>query len=59
MLHESLTSRIIQVFYKVNNRLGYGFLEKVYEKAMIIELNRMGCKVDNRKISKCIIMVML
>ena len=49
MLHESLTSHIIQVFYKVNNRLGYGFLEKVYEKAMIIELNRMRCKVDQQK----------
>jgi GxxExxY protein len=41
-LHEDLTEEIIQVFYKVYNTLGYGFLEKVYEKAMLIELKAAG-----------------
>ena len=40
--HEELTKRIIGAFYTVYNELGYGFLEKVYEKALVIELNDMG-----------------
>jgi GxxExxY protein len=37
-----LTERIIKVFYKVYNTLGYGFLEKVYENSLIIELKKAG-----------------
>jgi GxxExxY protein len=37
-----LTSKIIQSFYKVYNELNYGFLEKVYEKSMVIELEKSG-----------------
>lgn len=33
--HNELTEKIIAIFYKVYNKLGYGFLEKVYENAMI------------------------
>ncbi len=36
------TQLILKAFYKVHNTLGYGFLEKVYENAMRIELQRMG-----------------
>ncbi|MEW6209343.1 MAG: GxxExxY protein [Acidobacteriota bacterium] len=39
---EDLTRRIIKAFYKVYNTLGYGFLEKVYENALLIELKNMG-----------------
>lgn len=42
MLHRDITGKIIESFYKVYNQLGYGFLEKVYEKAMIIELQGHG-----------------
>jgi GxxExxY protein len=49
MLHEEITSPIIKAFYKVNNTLGFGFLEKVYENAMRIELTRMGLKVEQQK----------
>ena len=38
--HKELTEKIIKVFYRVYNKLGYGFLEKVYEKAMMIELRK-------------------
>jgi len=31
MLHENITKKIIEAYYKVYNTLGYGFLEKVYE----------------------------
>ena len=39
-----ITDQIIKTFYKVYNRLGYGFLEKVYENAMMIEFKRAGIK---------------
>jgi GxxExxY protein len=39
---KQLSELIIKAFYKVYNSLGYGFLEKVYEKALAIELRRMG-----------------
>jgi len=35
--HAELTEKIIKLFYRVYNTLGYGFLEKVYENAMMIE----------------------
>ncbi len=49
MLHANLTEKIIKAFFKVNNTLGYGFLEKVYENAMAIELNKMGCNVQQQQ----------
>ncbi len=51
MKHEDITDKIIKAFYEVNNTLGYGFLEKVYENSMIIELKKMGLNVvQQRKI---------
>jgi len=38
--YKELTEKIIRIFYKVYNKLGYGFLEKVYENAMMIELEK-------------------
>ena len=49
LLHEEITDRIIGAFYKVYNELGYGFLEKVYENALRIELVRMGLRVDTQR----------
>ncbi len=40
--HKTLTEKIIKLFYRVYNKLGYGFLEKVYENAMMIELDNAG-----------------
>ncbi len=37
-----ITGRTLRAFYTVYNTLGFGFLEKVYERAMIIELQRVG-----------------
>ncbi len=34
---KELTEKIIEIFYRVYNKLGYGFLEKVYENAMLKE----------------------
>jgi GxxExxY protein len=38
--YQELTEKIINLFYKVYNKLGYGFLEKVYENAMMIEFQK-------------------
>jgi len=43
--HSEITDKIIAAFYKVYNTLGYGFLEKVYENAMAIELRKQGWEV--------------
>jgi len=45
MLHSDITDGIIKAFYKVYNSLGYGFLEKVYENALLIELVNSGFHV--------------
>ena len=45
MKHEELTEKIIKAFYTVYNTLGYGFLERVYENALAIELRKMGLHV--------------
>jgi len=42
VLHADLTEMIIASFYRVYNHLGYGFLEKVYENAMMIEFRKQG-----------------
>jgi len=46
MKHEALSEQIIGAFYTVYNALGYGFLEKVYENALAIELRRLGLRVE-------------
>ncbi len=46
--HTDLTERIIAAFYAVYNSLGYGFLEKVYENALAIELRKMGFEVEQQ-----------
>jgi GxxExxY protein len=45
MKHKNITDRIPGGFYTVNNQLGYGFLEKVYENALAIQLRKLGLQV--------------
>jgi GxxExxY protein len=47
-VHSDLTAKIIQSFYKVYNSLGYGFLEKVYENTILIELRDLGLNSINQ-----------
>ncbi len=49
LLHKDITDKVIQAFYKVYNELGFGFLEKVYENAMYLELLKMGMRVEKQK----------
>ncbi len=47
-IHKELTYKIIGAAYEVYNALGSGFLEKVYENAMLIELESVGLKVQQQ-----------
>lgn len=44
--HSEVTEVVIKGFYNVYNKLGFGFLENVYEKALYFELLKLGlnCK---------------
>lgn len=48
MEYEELSGKIIGVFYRVYNCLGYGFLERVYENALKIEFERVGLDFENQ-----------
>jgi GxxExxY protein len=45
---EELTGKIIGCAYQVHNKLGAGFLEKVYENALAIELRKQGLNVEQQ-----------
>ncbi len=49
LLHKELTEEILNAFYAVYNELGYGFLEKVYQNSLFIELKSRGFKVEAQK----------
>lgn len=47
--NDALTEKIIGAAYSVANILGFGFLEKVYENALAVELKALGMKVEQQK----------
>ena len=49
MIDEELTGRVIKVFYKIYNALGYGFIESIYHNSMIIEMVKEGITVETEK----------
>jgi len=48
-LHSEITELILKAYFKVYNKLGYGFLEKVYENAMMIELKRLDLVCEKQR----------
>jgi len=46
LIHQDVSKTVIKCFYTVYNSLGYGFLEKVYENALCMELRNSGLKYD-------------
>lgn len=47
--HKDVTDKILHAFFKiVYPQLGYGFLEKVYENAMLIALKSLGLNVQQQ-----------
>jgi GxxExxY protein len=49
LLHKSITDAILKAYFNVYNELGSGFLEKVYQNSMYIELKALGYKVEAQK----------
>ena len=49
LLHEETTSKIIGAAFEVHDQLGYGFLERVYQRALQVELLRRGATAELEK----------
>ena len=49
LLHEDTTGRIIGAAFEVHQQLGYGFLERVYQRALQVELLRRGATAEIEK----------
>ncbi len=47
-LYSELSDNIINCYYKVYNTLGFGFLEKIYQKSLEIELRKSGLIVESQ-----------
>ncbi len=47
--YKELTEKIIGCAYRVYNKMGFGFLESVYEKCLLIELHKAGLNVESQK----------
>lgn len=47
LLHEDVTEQIIGAAFEVHRVLGYGFLEKVYQNAMVVELELRGLRATS------------
>ena len=49
MEFKELTEKIIGCAYRVYNKMGFGFVERVYEKCMLIELSKAGIHAESQK----------
>lgn len=49
LIHEELTDRILKAAHTVHRELGCGFLEKVYQEALAIQLQEMGIPFEREK----------
>jgi GxxExxY protein len=49
LLHREITERIIGAAFEVHGELGYGFLERVYERSLQVELIRRGSTAEIEK----------
>ena len=49
LLHEATTGKIIGAAFEVHDELGYGFLERVYQRALQVELLRRGASAEIEK----------
>ena len=49
MEYEKVTETIIGCAYRVYNKMGFGFLESVYEKCLLIELRKEGLNAETQK----------
>ncbi len=49
LLHRETTEKIIGAAFEVHQQLGYGFLERVYQRALQVELLRRGASAELEK----------
>lgn len=49
LLYKDLTDRILKAAYQVHNELGCGFLEKVYQEALAIQMTEMNIPFEREK----------
>jgi len=49
MEYKEVTETIIGCAYRVYNKMGFGFLESVYEKCLLIELRKAGLNTESQK----------
>ena len=49
LIYKDLSNRVIKCFFNVYYTLGFGFLEKVYENALMIELSKNGIRAEKQK----------
>jgi GxxExxY protein len=49
MVYKDMTETIIGCAYRVYNKMGFGFLESVYEKCLLIELCNVGLNAESQK----------
>ena len=49
MEYKEVTETIIGCAYRVYNKMGFGFLESVYEKCLLIELHKAGLNAESQK----------
>jgi len=49
MEYKEVTEAIIGCAYRVYNKMGFGFLESVYEKCLLIELHKLGLDIESQK----------
>jgi len=49
MEYEKITEAIIGCAYRVYNKMGFGFLESVYENCLLIELRKAGLDTETKK----------
>ncbi len=45
-LHSEITGKILQGFYLIMNKIGYGFGVEIFKKALIVELEFLGLKCE-------------
>jgi len=49
MKYGELTEKIIGCAFRIYNKMGFGFLESVYEKCLLIEFRKYGIDVESQK----------
>lgn len=49
LMHKEISEKIIGCAFRVYNKMGFGFLESVYEKCLMIELKKAGVNAEAQK----------